>query len=277
MTGLDFTYLPKGESIGHMTAHRTAGYVPSAIHMHDHAEIVLVTSFCVFRVVNSGREFLVQAPALLHHRAGTFHEIVAVTEGTLEAQVIFYHPQLFFDIPDTLLPKNQILSHDFWGISLSPAQTQTFLTLFSILCQRHLHRKLLPLLSILEQAALEQEAGTVSITGDAGQTYIFHVAEYLQSTVGEKHTIAALAERFHVSQTKLKADFKKITGVSVKTFEIRTRLQKALTLLSSTRMEQAAIANTCGYTDESHFIESFRSVFGMTPGVWRKKQQSSQT
>ena len=85
-------------------------------------------------------------------------------------------------------------------------------------------------------------------------------------------TTASLSQQFHVSQTKLKQDFRQITGMSLKTFYLQNRLHNALFLLESTDEDLASIAYSCGFSGESHFIENFRKAYGITPGVFRKEK-----
>ena len=63
-----------------------------------------------------------------------------------------------------------------------------------------------------------------------------------------------------------------ITGVSVAVFCRRVRLQKAQALLDTTNLELNQIAEKCGFSDESYFIESFRKAYGITPGAYRRQR-----
>ena len=48
------------------------------------------------------------------------------------------------------------------------------------------------------------------------------------------------------------------------------RLEKAADLLLFSAMPLADVAIACGFTDQSHMTSSFRRVYGMTPGKFRK-------
>ncbi len=263
-----FAYLPKNGGISHMVARRREGHVPAAIHMHDHEELLLITTPCRCRVVNNGTSHWVQGPALLRHGAGTFHEIVEV-QGDYQSRVVFFHPQVLEGLPEALVFAETLFAGDLLAQPLTQAQAAEFTPLLDLLSTGPAARQLPMLLAILAQA--ESCLGPDALRCRARQTYIFDIVALLEASPEEKHPLAQLAERFHVSTTKLKTDFSRLTGVSVKTFHSRIRLQKAATLLRGTSMEQAAIAAACGFADESHLIAAFRKAWGTTPGQWRRQ------
>jgi len=264
-----FAYLPKDGGISHMAARRKDGHVPAAIHMHDHEELLLITSPCRCRVVNNGSSLWVQGPALLRHGAGTFHEIVEV-QGDYQGRVVFFHPQVLEGLPESLAFSQSLFAGDFLAQPLTAKQAEAFIPLLDLLSEGPAQRQLPMLLAILAQAesCLSQE----SVRLQARQTYVFDIISLLEATPEEKHSLSQLAERFHVSATKLKTDFSRLTGVSLKTFHSRIRLQKAAALLRGSAMEQAAVAASCGFADESHLIAAFRKAYGTTPGRWRREQ-----
>lgn len=263
----EFAYLPKDGGISWLDARRREGHVPAAIHMHDHEELLFIATPCRCRAVNNGTEHWIQGPALLRHGAGTFHEITEV-QGDYAARAVFFHPQLLEGLPEELTFGEILFSGDFLAQPLTQTQAADFSVLLDLLVSGPHQRRLPILLALLAQAA--HCTGQDTLRCHTRRTYLFDIIALLEATPEEKHPLADLAERFHVSSTKLKTDFTRLTGVSLKTFHSRIRLQKAATLLRGTTQEQAAIAAACGYADESHLIAAFRKVYGITPGQWRK-------
>jgi AraC family transcriptional regulator len=51
---------------------------------------------------------------------------------------------------------------------------------------------------------------------------------------------------------------------------IERRINKAKDLLGNTRLPLADIAVRCGFTDQSGFNRSFKRMYGITPGSWRR-------
>ena len=258
-----------------MEVTRSAGYTAETIHMHDHEEIVLITSRARCTVINNGNTIELETPAVFHNRAGSFHEVVSVEEGCYESHIVFFHAQVLADVPSGLQYGVQLLQGDFTALPLTPAQVQDFLPLMELLKARPMPQKLLFLLALLQQMEQVLSEGTKPLRANAHQTYIFDVLQVIREEVAENHTIPELAERFHVSQTKLKADFKRITGLTVNEFTRVSRLHKAKALLETTKMEQSQIAYTCGFADESYLISSFRKTYGITPGAYRRQYEQA--
>lgn len=270
MRVVDLTYSPKEQSISYMEVGRKSGYVSEVIHMHDHGEIVLVTSRARCQLTNNGNAVEIRTPAIWINRAGSFHEVTEVSDGTYESRIIFFHPQSLAQVPEEMRYEEQLHGADLLILPLSEEQVQGFIPFFDLLKERPLPQKQLMLLAVLSEMARLMESGISPITATAKHTYIYQVIDSLRGTE-EKLTIPELAQRFHVSQTKLKQDFKAVTGITIKSFQTQARLQKACALLETTGLDQAAIACACGFCDESHFIERFRKVHGVTPGVYRGK------
>lgn len=274
MNDFDFSYLPKGQSITYMDVNRKSGHVTKTIHMHDHHEMVLVTSVAFCGIINNGNKVNIHTPAVFINRAGSFHEVSEITEGIYESRVVFFHPKALSEIPRSMLYEKQLFSSDLLALPMTEEQVREMTPLFELLKTRSSPQKLPLLLCILAQMSQLMNECVSPLSVTAVRSYIFDLIELLRDTEREKHTLARLAEQFHVSQTKLKTDFKQITGMPVNVFRNHARLQKSLALLESTQMEQAQIACICGFTDESYYIRAFRKKYGLTPGAYRKQIKS---
>ena len=268
----NLSYLPKQHSLSCKEFTRQTGHIPVSIHMHDHQELMLVDTHATCRITNNGCTHTVQTPAVVIHRAGTFHEVTQILSGQYHSRNIFFLPQLPEQFPQLQCRFDPLLQHDILILPLTDGQVESLLPLFDLLQSGSFVQKQLLLLCILEQLAVLLDSGIRPLTATARRTYIFDVVEAIRSMPEEKYTVASLAEQFHVSQSKLKSDFKQVTGQPVKVFHTRLRLQKAVTLLETTRLDQAQIACECGFSGESHLIEAFRKVYGVTPGAYRKQK-----
>lgn len=83
-------------------------------------------------------------------------------------------------------------------------------------------------------------------------------------------TISDLAQCAGINQTKLKAGFKELFGVTVFDFLTKRRMQAAKDLLITTDLSISEIANLIDYAYPQHFITAFKRQFGKTPGEFRK-------
>lgn len=96
------------------------------------------------------------------------------------------------------------------------------------------------------------------------------VNEIIERSRGpEASTVRAIARDFAISERKLQGLFERYVGVGLKWIMLRDRLQHA-TLLADTleHPDWSAIAYDLGYGDQSHFINDFKRIIGMTPGQY---------
>jgi len=82
-------------------------------------------------------------------------------------------------------------------------------------------------------------------------------------------TIAELAALIGLNQTKLKAGFKEVYGVTVFGFVRLKRMQHALYLLSAGQYNVGEVATALGYKSTGSFTRAFQAEFGCNPGSIR--------
>ena len=240
--------------------------------MHDHHELVLVTSASVIKQVNNGNTLEISGPCILVNRAGSFHEVVQVSRADYHSHVLFFHPQVLDGLPEEMLFRGQLLSSDLTAMSVTSGQMQELLSLATMLRDRPYSQQrplLLAVFALLGQ--FFQEGSPYHFTAD--RNYIFDVIDLLRSN--QHVTLSQLASRFHVCQTKLKADFKHVTGLPVMAYRNQLRLEKARFLLESADLPQSQVAYQCGFADESYFIRAFRKKYHVTPAVYRKSTKTT--
>jgi AraC-like DNA-binding protein len=76
--------------------------------------------------------------------------------------------------------------------------------------------------------------------------------------------IENLARRVGLSQSALERRFRKMTGTSPKKFASIVRLRHVVRLRAS-GADLTSIAFAAGYSDQSHFINDFKQITGLTP------------
>lgn len=277
MEEYQFAYVPKRQSIVCGTHMRQIGITTNKIHMHNAEELLLITSCGHVRLVSNGHTVTVSTPALIVNRAGAFHETVEVLEVPMQCYVCSFHSGIFTGLSRQWCGADAVLEDSgLVVLPLSKQQCQELAVLFQLLQQQPESQKRFLLLCIFDQLEHWLNDGLIPIRIRSQQTYIFEVAGLLQNMEkGRELTLDRLAERFHVSQTKLKTDFKKITGMSVHAFRRHAQLEEARIMLANPQMELSQIAYCCGFNDESYFIRTFRQAFGMTPGAYRKLPEES--
>ena len=89
-------------------------------------------------------------------------------------------------------------------------------------------------------------------------------------------TLTELADRFHYSKPHLCTLIKQNTGVSFTGLIRRIRMARAVDYLLHSDQSVSDIAEAVGYHSSDHFSRVFRSIYDMSPLVYRKKNRGDQ-
>lgn len=95
--------------------------------------------------------------------------------------------------------------------------------------------------------------------------------EYIYGHIGDRITVEDLAKELDVSAGYLSRLFKKETGESISVYIRRKKIEVAENYLKYSDHSMAEIANLLSFSSESHFIQQFREVVGMTPKKYRNE------
>ena len=121
----------------------------------------------------------------------------------------------------------------------------------------------------------ELESVTLELVGDALQLptgpadraprWLVRVEERLRDDPVDRASVTALAREAGVHPVHLARTFRRRHGVTIGTFALDRRLDRARRLLA-TPMALVDIAAELGFADQSHFTRMFRRRTGVTPG-----------
>lgn len=104
-------------------------------------------------------------------------------------------------------------------------------------------------------------------------TWSQRALEVVQEGYSDKElTLAAVAERLHVSPNYLAQLLRRETGGSFGTMLSTYRMEQAKSLLETTGLTVNDIAEQCGYTDAYYFARCFKKHFGQTPSQMRHSE-----
>ena len=106
---------------------------------------------------------------------------------------------------------------------------------------------------------------------NANSKHINTCKEYIYAHIKERITIEDLADALGVSASYLSRLFKKETGMSVSAYIRQQKIEMAKNLLRFSDSSLIDIANQLAFSSQSHFIQQFREVVGMTPKRYRDK------
>lgn len=98
--------------------------------------------------------------------------------------------------------------------------------------------------------------------------------EYIYAHIKEKIVIEDVAEEIGVSASYLSRLFKKETGMSVSNYIREKKITMAKNLLRFSEYSLVDIANRLSFSSQSHFIQQFKEVVGMTPKKYRDENHS---
>ena len=273
-----FRYSSKKSPISVQKITRRLNYTHKDAHMHHLTELLLVSSHSTGVLFNNGNRREITTPALILHRAGSYHYIDtsdSMEEG-YSCHCVYFNDQFVKQIPENLLHSDQLLSNDCLILELTEEQCRGLERYVALLEEEEEdpdpERSLFVLMLVLNEVYRLLPV-TAPHRLNTPNNYIFDVVQYLIQHFRENLTTGQIAVRFHVSVSKINSDFHKITNQTLKEFYNHLRILHAEDLLiAQNELPIADVAYQCGFSSESYFIQSFQKSTGMTPSVYRKMQ-----
>ena len=277
-TNTSFRYTPKTEPISVQKVFRERHYVHRHVHMHGHNELLLITSRGRVLVFNNGNRCEVNTPAVILHQAGSYHstDTLEVGEEGYSSYCVFFHEQALKPLRESLLHGDTLFDDPCLILELTDEQNAKLSYDAERLNTEQRNREKAMLLLLLLLAEVKDAlAGQPAVRLRNQNDYIFDVAQYLVEHFDESPTASRLAARFHVSVSKLTADFQRVTDQTPKEFTSNLRWSRALELLrTQPKLQIAEIAYRCGFSGESYFIQCFQKRMGSTPNAYRRAMRS---
>lgn len=96
--------------------------------------------------------------------------------------------------------------------------------------------------------------------------------DFMRKNLASELSVAAVAAAAGLSANHFSQGFKKVTGVTPHRWLMLARVDAAKDLLGKSDLTLKAIADACGFVDQSHFTKVFSRETGITPAVWRAGQ-----
>lgn len=95
------------------------------------------------------------------------------------------------------------------------------------------------------------------------------IKQYIFNNYMNEISVEQLAEMVYMAPSYLSCVFKKETGQNLSKFIKTVRMEKAKEMLENTHMKIVNISSEVGYPNVSHFCQSFREYFGISPQKFR--------
>jgi AraC-like DNA-binding protein len=99
--------------------------------------------------------------------------------------------------------------------------------------------------------------------------WVTKVNEILHDQISEKHSLIELSGTLGIHPVHLSRDFSKHFQCSLGEYIRKLKIEKSLSLLSDKKYSLIDITFECGFSDQSHFIRSFKEVTGINPSAYR--------
>lgn len=102
---------------------------------------------------------------------------------------------------------------------------------------------------------------------------VVQAMSYIDAHLCEPVTVQQVAEAVYLSPGYLSKLFSAETGESVHAFIIRRRIEEAAYFVQNTTDSFADIASFYQFSSQSHFVQSFKKIMGITPGAFRRRTE----
>jgi AraC-like DNA-binding protein len=99
---------------------------------------------------------------------------------------------------------------------------------------------------------------------------------YIQNNYAEI-SLSETAENFRYTNEYTSRLIKKTTGMTFMQIVRQIKMNRAKDFLTDTNVSIEEISRETGYMNPEHFIRTFKKLFGMTPGAYRRKYSEGRT
>lgn len=120
--------------------------------------------------------------------------------------------------------------------------------------------------NLYEAGLFENETGI-----DVLQKEFYPILLYVYHNYDRKISVEDITNEFHISRTKFTKMFQDNLGESFLTYLNKLRITIATTMLHDTLLPVSEIMYRVGFTDQVHFLRTFKKITNMTPTAYREK------
>ncbi|THF77738.1 AraC family transcriptional regulator [Cohnella fermenti] len=121
--------------------------------------------------------------------------------------------------------------------------------------------------------------GGAELTGNAAPnaSYLLlnPVMDYIDAHYAEDLSTDGISRQFRLNRHRLNELFREVTGLSCHRYLVQLRIIKAKELLERGGISTTQACFESGFNDYSHFIRTFRTLVGMSPGKYAKQASDS--
>jgi AraC family transcriptional regulator len=126
---------------------------------------------------------------------------------------------------------------------------------------------------VLEAIVLQLLALTLRAKSERSRigesSWLRRVRQYLDTNYLQDFRLSDLATVAGVHRVHLVREFRRRYGMTIGSHTRSLRIEHACELLVRTKLAIREIADTCKFTDQSHFTKQFKKITGLTPAEYR--------
>lgn len=120
-----------------------------------------------------------------------------------------------------------------------------------------------------QQMASRRDSG-FSEQSDAKKQLYFEIIDYISGSIDKDLKVIAIAKHFGYNEKYISRYFKELSGLSLKQYILRQKIERANVLLGDTKLTITCISRSLGFSDYHNFIRAYKSITAMTPSEYRK-------
>lgn len=111
-----------------------------------------------------------------------------------------------------------------------------------------------------------------AVTSGLSKSKLQQVVNYIHEHLEQDLSLSELAAVVHMSPSYFSGLFRQLTGLAPHQYMIQCKIERAKQLLLQNKLPIAEIAQTLGFTHQSHLSRHFKRLVGVTPKAFLKSQ-----
>lgn len=115
---------------------------------------------------------------------------------------------------------------------------------------------------LISSSPVEEEIGQLLSNKE---TYIRQAVQFMENRYSQRTSILDIAQAVGLDRTYLSGLFKERYGMSLQSFFLEYRMNRAAELLQNPGLSVSEVAHSVGYTDPLLFSKMFKRVTGVSP------------
>ena len=254
----------------------TPNTIACTAHIHSAIELIFVNEGS-YTVSLDGEQYELEKGDLILFCSGSVHNISSLFEEKNSYYVIKIPPAIFNDFADreasiAYSMRFSLHRRDLKFLWKSQEISDTRKAILNSLINEYDNcnyasevARSLYIMQLLLDILRETPPLVEFKTNDACASSVYGVMRYVREHYADNIDEKALARSQGMSYSYFSRSFKRVTGMTFRSYLNRTRINHAEQMLCQNESSVSDIASACGYNSISYFINVYRNLTGSTP------------